>query len=57
MLGRVLLRKRPAGKIKGQQFILEGCKGCDIYLLDHMAQVTIDECVDCRIVMGPCESR
>jgi hypothetical protein len=45
------------GKIRGQGFILDGCKNCDIYLLDHLAQVTIDECVDCRIIMGPCESR
>lgn len=28
--------------------------GCDIYVLEATAQVTIDDCVDCRIVLGPC---
>ena len=29
---------------------------CDILLLDNNAQVTIDECFDCRIFVGPCEA-
>eukprot|EP00798_Chlamydomonas_sp_ICE-L_P000461 gene461-1867_t len=28
-------------------------KDCDIYVLDQCAQVTIDECVNCRIFIGP----
>lgn len=49
------LVKQP-GSINGQQFLIEDCTGCDIFLLDHCTSVQIDGCVDCRIVIGPCES-
>ncbi|XP_065829487.1 protein XRP2-like [Oscarella lobularis] len=41
------------GQIGGQQFIIKDCKKCDIYLFDHIASLTIDDCVNCRIVIGP----
>jgi protein XRP2 len=50
-----LLTKLP-GSINGQQFIIEGCRGCDIFLLDNCTSVQIDECIDCRIVVGPCQA-
>lgn len=37
-----------------QPFAIEGCKGCDVYVLEATAQVTVDDCVDCRLVLGPC---
>lgn len=40
----------------GQQFLIDSCKGCDIYVFDHSAAVTVDDCIDCRIFIGPCES-
>jgi len=30
------------------------CKDCSIYILDPCEQVQISECVDCRVVVGPC---
>lgn len=40
---------REPGSIGGQAFSIEECVGCDIYLLDNSAQVTVDECEDCRV--------
>lgn len=47
---------KQAGAVNGQQFVLEDNKHCDVYLLDHMAALTIDMCMDCRIVLGPVAS-
>ncbi|CAB1097625.1 unnamed protein product [Ectocarpus sp. CCAP 1310/34] len=47
---------REPGSIGGQQFIVEECSECEVYLLDHTAALTIDLCTDCRIIVGPCES-
>eukprot|EP00899_Mesostigma_viride_P001424 jgi/Mesvir1/11282/Mv01076-RA.1 len=44
------------GSINGQSFIIEDCEDCDLYLLDACAQVTIDNCINCRIFIGPVES-
>ena len=44
--------KRP-GSIDGQQFVIQNCKNSKIFLLDHLAAVTIDDCVGCQIVIGP----
>ncbi|KAL4130340.1 hypothetical protein PRIC2_006343 [Phytophthora ramorum] len=49
------LAKLP-GTINGQQFIVEDCHNCDIFVLDHCTSVQIDSCINCRIVVGPCES-
>lgn len=46
---------RDAGSIAGEQFNIEECKGCDIFLLDHVATVFIDECENCRIFIGAVE--
>lgn len=48
---------REPGGIGGQQFIVEECAECEVFLLDHTAALTIDACTDCRIFTGPCESR
>ncbi|CAN0291665.1 unnamed protein product [Scytosiphon promiscuus] len=47
---------REPGSIGGQQFIVEECSECEVYLLDHTAALTVDLCTDCRIFAGPCES-
>jgi protein XRP2 len=36
---------------------MDGCKGCDLFVLDHCASVTVDDCSDCRIFVGPTEAR
>eukprot|EP01041_Mallomonas_annulata_P011031 gene11031-23056_t len=43
------------GSINGQQFVIEESSGCDVFLLDHIACVSMDQCRDCRIVTGPIE--
>ena len=61
------------GSIKGQQFLIQNCKvcgtlimqkmyetelqDCTIYLFDHSAAVTIDDCVNCQIFVGPVKGR
>ena len=47
--------RRP-GQIAGQSFMIEECTGCHIYLLDYSAAVNIDLCINCTVVVGPCES-
>ncbi|DBA05034.1 TPA: hypothetical protein N0F65_000722 [Lagenidium giganteum] len=44
------------GTINGQQFLIEECRDCDIFLFDHCSSVQIDECTNCRIFVGPCQS-
>lgn len=44
------------GSVNGQQFIIDSCENCDLYVLDHTAQVTIDDCKNCRIFIGPTEA-
>ena len=47
---------RKPGEICGEQFIIENCTNCDIYLLDHSATITIDNCKNCRFFIGPMAS-
>lgn len=42
--------------VRGQQFLVDSCRNCDIYVFDHSAAVTVDDCEDCRLFIGPCES-
>jgi len=44
------------GSIDGEQFNVEECKDCDIFLLDNIATAFVDECENCRIFIGPTES-
>mmetsp|Transcript_17705 Transcript_17705/g.41564 ORF Transcript_17705/g.41564 Transcript_17705/m.41564 type:complete len:191 (+) Transcript_17705:136-708(+) len=44
------------GSIRGEQFNIEECTDCDVFLLDHIATTFIDQCVGCRIFVGPVES-
>lgn len=43
---------RMPGSVNGQQFIIQNCTNCDIFVFDHCAAVTIDDCVNCRIFIG-----
>jgi protein XRP2 len=47
--------KKP-GSINGEQFVIENCKECDIYLCDYSAQIFIDDCDKCNIYIAPCSS-
>ena len=44
---------KPPGSIDGQQFVLDSCEDCEIYLLDACDSVMIDDCKRCKIVVGP----
>ncbi|XP_069896675.1 protein XRP2 isoform X1 [Dipodomys merriami] len=44
---------RLPGKVAGQQFIIQDCENCKIYIFDHSATVTIDDCTSCVIFLGP----
>jgi protein XRP2 len=54
LTGQTVLKK--PGDIAGQQFIMDNLKQCKVKVLDHVEQVTIDDCDDCEIVIGPAES-
>ena len=41
------------GSIDGQQFMVRNCINCNIYLLDHINTITIDDCKNCKIFIGP----
>lgn len=45
------------GDIRGQQFLIEDCSDANVFLLDHIGSMTIDNCTNCRIVTGPVSSR
>lgn len=47
---------RLPGSINGQQFIIQNCENCDIYVFDHCATVTVDDCVNCRIFIAAIKS-
>lgn len=40
---------RSLSSIRGQQFIIEECDNCNIYLLDYSATVSIDDCTNCNV--------
>ncbi|GAB6032776.1 Protein Xrp2, variant 3 [Chamberlinius hualienensis] len=44
--------KKP-GSIEGEQFIIQNCEECEISVLDYTNSVTIDDCVNCKIILGP----
>lgn len=44
---------RLPGKVAGQQFVIQDCENCKIYIFDHSATITIDDCVNCQIFLGP----
>ncbi|KAK7868751.1 hypothetical protein R5R35_002547 [Gryllus longicercus] len=48
---------RLPGSVNGQQFIIQNCKNSTFYILDHMNAVVIDDCLDCKIVLGAVKGR
>lgn len=43
------------GVINGQGFAMWNLQDCNVYILDHTAQVQVDDCINCNIVIGPCK--
>lgn len=46
-----------SGEIMGQQFVVDNCDSCNLFLLDHIASATLDKCTSCVIITGPVSSR
>ncbi|CAF3820129.1 unnamed protein product [Adineta steineri] len=44
---------RLPGSVNGQQFIIQNCDNCTIYVFDHTNCIQIDDCTNCRIFIGP----
>jgi len=44
---------RLPGKVNGQQFIIQNCKHSNIYVFDHINTITIDDCQNCKLFLGP----
>nr|XP_013805599.1 PREDICTED: protein XRP2 [Apteryx mantelli mantelli] len=44
---------RLPGKVAGQQFVIQDCENCSVYIFDHSATITIDDCINCQIFLGP----
>lgn len=47
---------RMPGSVDGQQFIIQNCEDCNIYVFDHCATVTVDDCTNCRIFIAAIKS-
>lgn len=43
---------RLPGSVNGQQFIIQKCDNCTVYVFDHTAQIQVDDCKNCRIFIG-----
>jgi len=41
------------GEISGNQFMVRNCQNCCIYLFDHINTITVDDCKQCKIFIGP----
>ena len=42
--------------LNGKSYTINNCKDSHIYLFDHCSQVFIDDCINCSIIIGPCNS-
>lgn len=45
---------RDPGQINGQQFIIDSCKNCKIFLRDFTPAINMYSCEDCEVFLGPC---
>ncbi|PNF28866.1 Protein XRP2 [Cryptotermes secundus] len=40
------------GSVNGQQFVIQNCKNTCIYIFDHANTVTVDDCINCKIILA-----
>ncbi|CAL1547400.1 unnamed protein product, partial [Lymnaea stagnalis] len=45
-----------AGSVNGEQIVIQNCQDSTIYIFDHIATVSVDDCVNCNIFLGPIKS-
>ena len=48
---------RLPGSVNGQQFVIQNCKNSSIYVFDHINTVTIDDCINCKIILAAVTGR
>ena len=48
---------RLTGAVNGQQLVIQNCSNCMIFILDHIDSINIDDCANCKIVLGPVKGR
>ena len=41
------------GEISGNQFMIRNCQNSSIYLFDFINTITVDDCKNCKIFIGP----
>ena len=39
--------------VLGEQFVIQNCENSNIYLFDHINTVTVDDCKNCKMFIGP----
>lgn len=44
---------RVPGTVNGQQFLVQNCENCNIYIFDHSVTISIDDCNNCNFFLGP----
>jgi len=50
----VIIRK--PGALCGQMAVLDGLEDCQVYICDTSAQIMMDYCKRCTVLLGPCQS-
>ncbi|XP_021926318.1 protein XRP2-like isoform X2 [Zootermopsis nevadensis] len=40
------------GAVNGQQFVIQNCKNTSIFVFDHANTVTVDDCINCKIILA-----
>lgn len=45
------------GSVDGMQFIIQNLENCSVYIFDHIAQISIDDCKNCKFFIGPSKGR
>jgi hypothetical protein len=45
------------GSVNGQQFVIQNCKNTSIYVFDHANTVTVDDCINCKIILAAVKGR
>lgn len=48
---------RVSGSVNGQQFVIQNCSNSMIFVLDYIDSINIDDCTNCKIVLGPVKGR
>ena len=45
------------GSLNGNSFAMEDCKNAKLYVFDFTGAVTIDDLINCDIILGPIKGR